>query len=91
MTVVRIRAGITKVRIDPESLFQQNLNRRELGQPLLHRCSVCHYCAEWGPSWIWYGSYRDQDDGTIAKFCSTECFAVEPADAVLQRCRRRPT
>lgn len=88
MTVTRINEGTLNIRIDPESLFQQNLIRRQRGQPALHRCSVCGYCAEWGLTWTWYGSYRDDDDGTQAKFCSAECMAAEPAEEVLQRCRR---
>lgn len=74
--VIPLRSQAVRIRFDTESLFQQNLLRRERGQPQLHQCSVCGCCQEWGASWLWYGSLRDHDDGSISKFCSADCVAV---------------
>jgi len=40
----------------------------------LHKCTVCGRVGKWGPSWSWYGSYRDIDEGrSVVKVCSDEC------------------
>jgi hypothetical protein len=40
----------------------------------LHTCSVCGKVEQWGPSWSWYGSWADIDNGRkVAKYCSPEC------------------
>ena len=39
-----------------------------------HTCTVCRVVGPWGPSWQWYGSYRDLDEGRpVAKICSDAC------------------
>lgn len=84
----RIRSEVKKVKIDARSLLEQNMARRERGEPVLHKCSQCGACDVWGPDWTWYGSQRDEDAGTVAKFCSAECMAKEPGERVLQAIRR---
>jgi len=42
----------------------------------IHTCSACGTQDVWGPTWSWYGSIRDLDDGApIFKACSTACAA----------------
>lgn len=42
----------------------------------LHKCSVCHTEGVWTDSWVWYGSYRELDDGApVVKLCSAKCKA----------------
>lgn len=88
MTIARLHPEKRTVQIGNRELMEQNMARAERGQRRLHRCSVCGECAEWNENWSWYGSYLDADDGKIAKFCSAECRAKEPAETVLRRVRR---
>lgn len=40
------------------------------------KCSVCGYQSVWQPSWSWYGSLRDEDDGKpVDAVCSDGCKA----------------
>jgi hypothetical protein len=41
----------------------------------LHTCSICGKTDIWGPSWSWFGSLMDLDNGEIVKFCGPECFS----------------
>ena len=48
-----------------------------------HICTVCGRRDNWGDSWQWYGSLRDQEDGkAIIKTCSDKCrsLVVNPAN-----------
>jgi hypothetical protein len=83
----RIRSEVKKIKINARSLVEQNMVRRERGEPVLHKCSQCGACDVWGLTWTWYGSHRDADEGTVAKFCSAECLAIEPGEKVLRRVR----
>lgn len=42
----------------------------------IYTCDQCKGTGPWGPTWRWYGSYRDLDnfgpDG-VAKLCSEAC------------------
>lgn len=41
-----------------------------------HTCRTCGKQAVWQKGWVWYGSWRDWDDGQpIYKACSDECMA----------------
>jgi hypothetical protein len=41
-----------------------------------YTCSACGKFSTWGPSWSWYGSYRDLENGKrIIYACSEECMA----------------
>lgn len=88
MNVKLLHPEKRSVRIDVCSLMEQNMARADRGERPLHRCSVCGECAEWSPAWSWYGSHLDEDAGTVAKFCSPECRAKEPVEAVLRRVRK---
>jgi ferredoxin len=81
----RIHPEVKKIKIDARSLMEQNMARRERGEPILHKCSQCGACGVWGPTWTWYGSQIDEDAGKVAKFCSAECMGKEPVDKVLRR------
>jgi endogenous inhibitor of DNA gyrase (YacG/DUF329 family) len=51
------------------------VKRRDL--VALHKCTTCGGESPWGPSWKWFGSYRDLDnDEPIMKFCSDSCAEV---------------
>ncbi len=39
----------------------------------LHLCAACGLSDAWGPTWEWYGSLRDEDDGKAIKSCSAAC------------------
>ena len=84
----RIPPEVKKIKIDARSLMEQDMARRERGEPVLHKCSQCGACDVWGPTWTWYGSELDADSGKVAKFCSAECMGKEPGAKVLQRVRR---
>lgn len=47
-----------------------------------HQCSYCEKVEAWLPSWIWWGSYADLDEGRpVLKFCSDDCkerYAIDP-------------
>lgn len=87
-TPTRIHPERTLLRIDARSLHQLNLQRQARGERRLHQCTVCGLAGEWGPGWSRYGSLRDEDDDTEAKFCSTACREREPIDTTLARARR---
>ena len=39
-----------------------------------HRCTICGRDGFWGPTWSWYGSYKQLDDGApVVKICSDAC------------------
>lgn len=76
------------LRINTRSLLQLNQQRHQQGLRPLHQCTVCGQASEWGPTWSSYGSMMDEDDGTLAKFCSTACREVEPRSTTLARARR---
>lgn len=40
----------------------------------LHTCSVCGKAEPWGPTWSWYGSLMDCDNGDVVKYCGPDCF-----------------
>lgn len=43
-------------------------------EPGAHQCCMCGKRDDWRSSWIWYGSYKDLDDGKpVKKFCSRSC------------------
>lgn len=43
----------------------------------IHICSACGRSSVWGPGWVWYGSYRQVDDGLPPfKACSDACMAL---------------
>lgn len=88
-TVVRIHPERQLLRIDARSLLQLNQQRQANGQKILHRCTVCGHAGEWGPGWLSYGSLRDADDDTLAKFCSPACRDQMPAETALQHARRQ--
>lgn len=45
----------------------------------VHCCSVCGTVGLWGPSWQWFGSYKDLDEGKpIVKVCSEACKKKAP-------------
>lgn len=73
MALYRIHPEVCVVRMDDDSLRTLNMARASRQEGPLHKCSVCGGCAEWNEAWSWYGSYRDLDDETIAKFCSPAC------------------
>lgn len=61
--------------------------------PPQHTCSVCAQVAAWGPTWQWFGSHKDLDDGRpILKICSEACHdqlkAQGGAPRVLARLQR---
>lgn len=40
----------------------------------LHRCTVCGAVGPWSPSWQWFGSMADLDDGRpVVKTCGAAC------------------
>ena len=40
----------------------------------VHFCTQCGKAEPWGPTWVWYGSYKDWDDGVpLQKACSMPC------------------
>lgn len=40
----------------------------------LHTCTACGRTATWGPTWSWYGSMADADEGRpLVKACCDEC------------------
>lgn len=40
----------------------------------LHSCDACGSVGPWTDSWLWFGSYKNQDDGKkIVKTCSEAC------------------
>lgn len=40
----------------------------------VHKCTVCGKEDIWGPTWSWYGSYADLEEGRVAlRFCSDAC------------------
>lgn len=44
--------------------------------PAVYTCEVCGGCDVWGPTWSWYGSYKDLDNfgpDSVPKFCSDKC------------------
>lgn len=44
----------------------------------VHKCSVCGKYGHWGKGWMWYGSYKDLDDGKeVEKTCSDKCRGLE--------------
>ncbi len=46
----------------------------------LHRCTICGRVAAWDPSWTWWGSHRDLDEGRpVVKVCSEPCRAGRSA------------
>lgn len=48
----------------------------ELVEPRSHQCTICGMIAPWSDAWVWYGSYRQIDDGeAIVKLCSPACRA----------------
>lgn len=38
----------------------------------MHECCVCGTKSTWGPNWMWFGSYEDEEN--FLKTCSRECF-----------------
>lgn len=43
------------------------------------RCSGCGKQDFWGETWVWFGSARDEDDGTFQWVaCSGECMKRKP-------------
>lgn len=52
----------------------------------LHCCVVCNKLSPWGDKWAWYGSLKEEDDGTpIQKFCSNKCKKNQSA-VTLEMC-----
>lgn len=88
MTITRLYPEKRTVRIGLNELINQNMARAERGQSTLHQCSVCGECGEWSETWSWYGSYREADEGMVAKFCSAACREKESGESVLRRMRR---
>lgn len=42
----------------------------------VHTCSACGKQEVWGPTWAWYGSYKQMDnDEPLFKACSDACMA----------------
>jgi hypothetical protein len=40
----------------------------------LHRCTICGRVGSWGPTWEWWGSAKDLDEGRpVVKICSSAC------------------
>lgn len=54
------------------------------GEPLarVHICTVCGTTGPWGPTWSWYGAWRDVDENPekIVKCCSVVCRKQHAAD-----------
>lgn len=45
----------------------------------IHTCSICRRKDTWGPTWSWFGSIKEEEDGKpVPKFCSDECKARHP-------------
>jgi len=43
-------------------------------RPRLHTCSACQQQSPWGPTWTWYGSYLQLDEGVnVPRLCSDAC------------------
>lgn len=41
----------------------------------IHECGTCGKRRIWGKDWLWYGSYKDLDEGEpIFKACSIDCM-----------------
>ena len=39
-----------------------------------YRCLQCGRSEFWGPTWMWYGSWKEfEDSGEIEVYCSEEC------------------
>ena len=38
-----------------------------------HICDICGKSGKWSPSWNWFGSLLDEEDGVVLKTCATEC------------------
>lgn len=48
---------------------------------MTHTCTVCATTGEWGPSWSWFGSLIDVDNGrNVPKFCGDVCRDQWAAD-----------
>lgn len=48
--------------------------RKTKNGKLLHCCCICGVVEPWGRTWSWFGSYKEEDDGSpLAKFCSDLC------------------
>lgn len=48
--------------------------RLDAANGLLHVIAGCGRREHWNENWMWYGSYRDLEDGKpVEKFCSEEC------------------
>jgi len=44
--------------------------------PREHTCTICGTTGPWTEAWVWYGSYRQIDDGEpVVKLCSPPCRA----------------
>ena len=44
-------------------------------RPCEYRCTVCGTSGVWGPTWSWFGSYKeaDQAPGRLPVFCTDPC------------------
>lgn len=52
----------------------------------IHTCSGCGKQETWGPTWIWYGSLREWDEGKpIYKACSVACMEIRETVAKRER------
>ncbi len=57
--------------------------RRKIGGRPLHACCMCGEVGLWGATWSWFGSLKDEDDGTpVAKFCTSICAAKAGANCI---------
>jgi hypothetical protein len=42
----------------------------------MHTCSICGFRGFWTDRWAWYGSLKDDEEGSpIIKTCSDECLS----------------
>lgn len=40
----------------------------------IYTCDRCAKTEPWGDEWVWYGSYKDLDDGVkVPHYCSQAC------------------
>lgn len=44
-------------------------------RPRGYVCTVCGTAGEWGPTWSWFGSYKDAEraPGRLPVFCADPC------------------